>query len=110
MSHAKQLHNRRYLDDYREIINRKGLPGHVKSEVCQQVQDAVVATTQHVIEQALEAELSAYLGAERYEHLPWGRDEEQTRSGYYRRELITQYGRIADLRVGRSIHRGHRKR
>ena len=99
MSHAKQLHNRRYLDDYMEIINRKGLPGHVKSEVCQQVQDAVVATTQHVIEQALEAELSAYLGAERYEHLPWGRDEEQTRSGYYRRELITQYGRIADLRV-----------
>jgi transposase-like protein len=54
----------------------------------------------------LEAELSAYLGAERYEHLPWGRDEEQTRSGYYRRELITQYGRIADLRVPklRSIH------
>jgi transposase-like protein len=96
MSHAKQLHNRRYLDDYMEIINRKGLPGNVTSEVCQQVQDAVVATTQHMIEQALEAELSAYLGAERYEHLPWGRDEEQTRSGYYRRELLTQYGRIAD--------------
>ncbi len=99
MSHAKQLHNRRYFDDYMEIINRKGLPGNVKSELCQEVQNAVVGTTQHIIEQALEAELSAYLGAERYEHLPWGRDSEQTRSGYYRRELITQYGRIADLRV-----------
>lgn len=99
MSHAQQLHNRRYFDDYMEIINRNGLPGHVKSELCQQVNDAVVATTQQVIEQALEAELTAYLGAERYEHLPWGREAEQTRSGCYRRELITQYGCIADLRV-----------
>jgi transposase-like protein len=99
MSHAKQLHNRRYFDDYMEIINRKGLPGNVKSELCQQVNRAVVATTQSVIEGALEEELTTYLGAERYEHLPWGRGPEQTRSGYYERELITQYGRIADLRV-----------
>ena len=99
MSHAKQLHNRRYFDAYMEIINRKGLPGHVKGELCQQVNDAIVATTQHVIEQALEAELTAYVGAERYEHLPRGRDVEQTRSGYYHRELLTQYGRIPDLRI-----------
>ena len=99
MSHAQQLHNRQYFDDYMEIINRKGLPGNVKSKLCQQVNEAVVATTQQVIEQALEAELSAYVGAERYEHLPWGREAEQTRSGCYRRELITQYGCIADLRV-----------
>jgi len=99
MSHATQLHNRRYFDDYMEIINRKGLPGTVKTALCQQVHDAVVATTQHVIEQALEAELTAYVGAERYEHLPWGREAEQTRSGCYPRELITQYGRIPDLRV-----------
>jgi len=90
MSHAKQLHNRRYFDDSMEIINRKGLPGNVKSELCEQVNRAVVGTTQQVIEQALEAELSAYLGAERYEHLPRGREAEQTRSGSYRRELITQ--------------------
>ena len=56
MSHAQQLHNRRYFDDYMEIINRKGLPGHSKSELCQQVNDAVVTTTHQVIEQALEAE------------------------------------------------------
>ena len=99
MSHAKQLHNRRYFDDYMEIMNRKGLPGNVKSALCEQVNRAVVGTTQQVIEQALEAELSAYLGAERYEHLPWGREAAQTRSGSYRRELMTQYGRIADLRV-----------
>jgi len=106
MSHAKQLHNRQYFDDYMEIINRKGLPGNVKSKLCQQVNEAVVATTQQVIEQALEAELSAYLGAERYEHLSWGREAEQTRSGCYRRELITQYGCIADLRVPK-LRRGN---
>src|SRR2546430_5319633 len=99
MSHAKQLHNRQYFDDYMEIINRKGLPGHIKSELCQQVDDAVVTTTQQVIEQALEAELTAYVGAERYEHLPWGREAEQTRSGGDRRALITPYGGIAALRV-----------
>ena len=99
MSHAPQLHNRQYFDDYMEIINRKGLPGHIKSELCQQVNDAVVATTQQVIEQALEAALTAYVGAERYEHLAWGCDAEQTRSGYYRRALITQYGCLTDLRV-----------
>src|SRR5215470_14725635 len=99
MSHAQQLHNRRYFDDYMELINRKGLPGTVKTALCQQVNDAVVATTQHVIEQALEAELTAYVGAERYERLPWGREAAQTRSGCYHRELMTQYGRIPDLRV-----------
>ena len=37
MSHAQQLHNRRYLDGYMQIINRAGLPDNVKAEVCQQV-------------------------------------------------------------------------
>ena len=60
MSHAKQLHHRRYFDDYLEIINRPGLPGNVKTELCQHVNHAVMATTQSVIEQALEAELTAY--------------------------------------------------
>ena len=99
MSHAKQLHNRRYFDDYMEIINRKGLPGHVKSALCEQVNRAVLGTTQSMIERALEEELTMYLGAERSEHLPCGRGPEQTRSGSYQRELITQYGRIANLRV-----------
>jgi transposase-like protein len=43
--------------------------------------------------------LSAYVGAERSEHVPWGREAEQTRSGCYRRELITHYGGMADVRV-----------
>ena len=107
MSHAKQLHHRRYFDDYLEIINRPGLPGNVKTELCQHVNHAVMATPQSVIEQALEAELTAYLGAERYEHLPFGRGPEQTRSGYYSRELITQYGRIADLQVPK-LRKGNR--
>ena len=106
MSHAKQLHNQRYFDDYMEIINRTGLPGNVKSEVCQHVHHAVIATVQRVIEQALEEELTTYLGCARYEHLPWGRGPEHTRSGSYRRELCTQYGGIPDLRVPK-LRRGN---
>ena len=52
MSHAKQLPNRRYLNDSLEIINREGLPGNVKSDLCLQVQNTVIATVQHVIEGA----------------------------------------------------------
>ena len=78
MSHAKQLHNRRYLNDYLEIINREGLPGNVKNDVCRKVQATVIATVQHVIEAALDEELRAYLGVDRYEHVPWGRPPEAT--------------------------------
>ena len=106
MSHAKQLHHRRYLNDYLEIINREGLPGNVKNDLCRQVQDTVIATVQHVIEGALEEELSAYLGLDRYAHVPWGRPPEATRSGGYQRTLITQYGAIADLHVPK-LRRGN---
>ena len=106
MSHAKQLHNRRYLNDYLEIINRAGLPGNVKNDVCRKVQATVIATVQHVIEAALDEELSAYLGVERYEHVPWGRPPEATRSGSYQRTLLTQYGAIADLHVPK-LRRGN---
>jgi len=106
MSHAKQLHNRRYLNDYLEIINREGLPGNVKNDLCRQVQDTVIATVQHVIEAALEEELSAYLGLDRYAHVPWGRPPESTRSGSYQRTLLTQYGSIADLHVPK-LRRGN---
>ena len=106
MSHAKQLHQRRYLNDYLEIINREGLPGNVKTELGLLVQDVVLSTVQQVIEAALEEELSAYLGLARYEHLPWGRPPEQTRSGRYQRDLMTQYGAIADLHVPK-LRRGN---
>lgn len=106
MSHAKQLHHQDYFDDYMKILNRSGLPGNVKSELSQQVHHAVIATVQGVIEQALEEEFTTYLGCARYEHLPWGRAPEQTRSGSYRRELFTQHGCIPDLRVPK-LRRGN---
>lgn len=108
MSHATQLHNRRYLNDYLEIINRHGLPSNVKSVVCQQMHQAVTTTVKGVLEHSLEEELPQYLGLARYEHLPWGRRPELTRSGTYGRELLTQYGRIADLRVPK-LRRGNRE-
>ena len=108
MSHAKQLHHRRYLNDYLEIINRRGLPGNVKSAVCHQMQHAVTTTVKRVLEHSLEEELTQYLGLGWYEHLPWGRCPELTRSGTYGRELLTQYGRIADLRVPK-LRRGNRE-
>jgi len=106
MSHAKQLHHRRYLNDYLEIINREGLPGNLKSDRCRKVQDTVIGAVQHVIDAALEEALCAYLGLARYAHLPWGRPPEATRRGSYQRELITQDGRIADLRVPK-LRRGN---
>jgi hypothetical protein len=81
MSHAKPLHHRRYLNDSLESIHREGLPGNVKTDLCLTVQDPVIATVQHVIEAALDEELRAYLGLDRYEQLPWGRPPESTRSG-----------------------------
>jgi hypothetical protein len=62
MSHATQLHNRRYLNDYLEIINRHGLPGNVKSAVCQGIQPAVTTTVKGVLEHSLEEALTQYLG------------------------------------------------
>ena len=107
MSHAQQLHNRRYLDGYIQIINRTGLPDNVKAEVCQQVQHAVLTTVQWTIERALEEEWTASLGCKRYEHLPQGRSAAQTRSGCYRRALLTQSACIPDLRVPK-LRRGNR--
>jgi len=106
MSHAKQLHHRRSLHDSLESINREGLPGNVKTDLCLTVQDTVIATVQHVIAAALEEELSASLGLERYAHLPWGRPPESTRSGSYQRALLTQYGPIAALHVPK-LRRGN---
>jgi hypothetical protein len=49
MSHATQLHNRRSLHDSLEIINRRGLPGNVKSAVCHQRHHAVTTTVKGVL-------------------------------------------------------------
>ena len=62
MSHAKQLHQRRYLNDYLEIMTREGLPGNVKNDLCHQVQATVLATVQRLIAVALEEELPTSLG------------------------------------------------
>jgi len=56
MSHAKQLHPPSSFDDSMEMINRRGLPGHVTTEVRQHVHHAVLTTGHSVIEQALEEE------------------------------------------------------
>lgn len=106
MSHANQLHDRRYLDDYLQMIHRAGLPSHVKAEVCQQVQQAVITTVQWTLEQALQEELTAQLGLARYTHLPQGRMPEHTRSGFYCRQLLTQYALIAHLHVPK-LRRGN---
>jgi hypothetical protein len=86
MSHAKQLPNPHYFDDSMESSNRAGLPGNGKRALSQQVHHAVIATVQSVLAQALEEELTMYLGGARYERLPWGRGPHQTRSGSARRE------------------------
>src|SRR4030095_14723090 len=50
--------------------------------------------------------MSASLGVERYEPVPWGRAPGATRSGSYPRTLLTPYGAIADLHVP-TLRRGN---
>jgi hypothetical protein len=71
MSHAKQLHHRRYLNDYLEIFNWKGQTGKATTDLYPQVQDPVTATVQYILETVLDEELSAYLELALYTHLPW---------------------------------------
>lgn len=56
MSHATQRHNRRYLHDSLEIINRHGLPDNVKSTICHEIQRAVTTTVKSALEHSLEEE------------------------------------------------------
>ena len=107
MSHAQQLHNRRYLDGSMQIINRAGLPDKVKAEVCQQVHATVLATVQWTIEQALEEEVTAYGGCQRSVHLPQGRPAEHTRSG--RDFLRTVYETVVGGEVGSARNDRNRK-
>jgi hypothetical protein len=106
MSHATQLHNRGYLADYMQIMNRSALPGNVHDEVYGQVHAKVVATVKWTLEQAWDEEVVAYVGCGRYERGIEPRRPEETRSGSYERELWTQYGCIADLRVPK-LRRGN---
>ena len=99
MSHATQLHNRGYLADYMQIMNRCALPSNVPDEVYRQVHDRALATVKWTLEQALDEEVTIYLGRARYERRLQRRRPEETRSGAYTRELWTQYGCIPALRV-----------
>ncbi len=107
MSHATQLHDRGYLADYMQIMHRCSLPGNVQEEVYRQVHARALETVKWTLEQALDEEVRAYLGRARYERAIVPRRPEETRSGGYERELWTQYGRIADLRVPK-LRRGNR--
>ena len=108
MSHATQLHNRGYLADYMQIMQRCALPGNVQDEVYRLVQARAVATVKWTLEQALDEELRVYVGRGRYERDSTPCGPEATRSGTYARQLWTQYGCIADLRVPK-LRRGNRQ-
>ena len=62
MSHATQLHDRGSLADSMQIMNASVLPGNVYDEVYGQVHTRVVSTVQWTLEQALDAEVTRYLG------------------------------------------------
>ena len=67
MSHATQLHDRGYLADDMQIMQRCALPGNVQDEVYRQVRARTVATVKWTLEQALDEELRGYVGRGRYE-------------------------------------------
>ncbi len=49
-------------------------------------QSHLTTTVKSAMEHILEEELTQYLGLARYEHVPWGRRPELTRSGTYTRD------------------------
>ena len=108
MSHATQLHDRGSLADSMEIMHRCALPGNVQDEVYHQVHARALETVKWTLEQALDEEVRTYLGRARYERDIVPHHPEETRSGAYGRELWTQYGRIANLRVPK-LRRGTRQ-
>ena len=99
MSHATQLHNRGYLADYMQSMIVAALPSHVHREVYRQGHDRVWRRSNGRLEQALDAEVTIYLGRARYQRRLQRRRPEETRSGASTRELWTQYGGIPALRV-----------
>jgi len=90
-----------------QIMRRCSLPGNVQDEVYHQVHARALETVKWTLEQALDEEVRAYLGRARYERDIVPHCPEETRSGAYGRELWTQYGRIANLRVPK-LRRGNR--
>jgi len=108
MSHATQLHDRGYLADYMQIMHRCSLPGNIQDEVYRQVHTRAMTTVKWTLEQALDEELRLYVGRGRYERGSEPCCPEATRSGAYERQLWTQYGCIADLRVPK-LRRGNRQ-
>jgi len=73
----------------------------------ERLEEVVLAEVRALIEGALEAELSQYLGFERYERTGGAKPPEKQRSGHHSRALEAQYGVIKDLRVPK-LRRGNK--
>jgi transposase-like protein len=74
------------------------------------LREQALAGVRTALETALSEELDAALGFAPYARLESGpKPAEQQRSGYFRREVLTLYGRLADLRVPK-LRRGNRQR
>jgi putative transposase len=89
-----------------QIMNSSALPGNVHQAVYRHIQDSALATVKWTLEQALDEEVTAYLGCARYERHVRPRRPEETRSGTYERQWWTQYGCIVDLCVPK-LRRGN---
>ena len=74
------------------------------------LREQALAGVRTALETALSEELDAALGFAPYARLEGGpKPAEQQRSGYFRREVLTLDGRLADLRVPK-LRRGNRQR
>jgi putative transposase len=75
-------------------MDREEIQRLTKEEISRRIREGVKA----VIEEVLEAEMTAHLAAGYRERTPSRRGE---RNGHYTRDLITPAGKIAQLRVPR---------
>lgn len=71
----------------------------VSQALAQQLETGVRQVVQRILEEALESELTEFLGFERYERTGEAKPPERLRSGSYPRSLRTLWGIIEQLRV-----------
>jgi len=71
---------------------------NLQVKIWSEIEEKIIGFTKHLIEELLEEKIKQVLSADRYERTA---DRIGYRNGYYKRDLLTRYGLVEDLRVPR---------
>ena len=96
--------------DQVDFIWKSSFQYELEEELKQTLRQGALVGIQTALETALIEELNEEIGCEPYERLPEGpRPPEMQRSGFFGRQLDTEYGRINDLKIPK-LRRGNKER